>query len=115
MRVRIRTLLSRALRLRCPRCGEGPIFRRVLTYTEHTACPKCGFAYDPRGESLVFMYFSTAFLTGLIVIVMLLTNPEDIALARVRVVVGALALYFGSMPFRKALAIALNFVNTGGQ
>jgi uncharacterized protein (DUF983 family) len=115
MRPRIRTLLSRALRLKCPRCGEGPIFRRVLTYSEHAACPRCGFTYDPRGESLVFMYFSTAFLTGVMVVVMLLTNPEDIAWARVRLVAGALALYFVSMPFRKALAIALNFVNTGGR
>jgi uncharacterized protein (DUF983 family) len=115
MRPTIRTLISRALRLRCPRCGEGPIFRRVVTYTEHPACPHCGFAYDPRGESLVFMYFSTAFLTGLLVVVMLLTNPEDLGWARARLVAGALALYFVSMPFRKALAIALNFVNAGWQ
>ena len=59
-----RQLLGRALRLRCPRCGEGKIFRRLLTYSEHTSCPRCGLQYDPRGESLAFMYVSTAFLTG---------------------------------------------------
>jgi uncharacterized protein (DUF983 family) len=112
MRPSIRTLISRALRLRCPRCGEGPIFRRLITYSEHAACPRCGFVYDPRGESLVFMYFSTAFLTGIMVVVMLLTHPEDVAWARVRIVAAALALYVLSMPSRKALAIALNFLNT---
>jgi uncharacterized protein (DUF983 family) len=111
MRPPIRTLISRAFRLRCPRCGAGRIFRRVVTYAEHADCPRCGFVYDPRGESLVFMYFSTAFLTGIMVVVMLLTNPEDVGWARVRLITGALALYFLSMPFRKALAIALNFLN----
>ena len=33
-----RAILWRGLRLRCPRCGEGRIFRRVLTYSEHAAC-----------------------------------------------------------------------------
>jgi uncharacterized protein (DUF983 family) len=113
MRPPIRTLVSRALRLRCPRCGEGRIFRRLLTYSEYPACPRCGLLYDERGESLVFMYFSTAFITGILVVVMLLTHPEDIAWARVQIVAAALALYFLSMPTRKALAIALNFLNSG--
>ena len=64
-----RQLLGRALRLRCPRCGEGKIFRRLLTYSEYGSCPRCGLRYDPRGESLAFMYVSTAFLTGVMVVV----------------------------------------------
>jgi uncharacterized protein (DUF983 family) len=106
-----RQLLGRALRLRCPRCGEGKIFRRVLTYSEHTQCPRCGLRYDPRGESLAFMYVSTAFLTGVMVIVMLLMHPESIASGRTVVIPIALALYVSTLPVRKALAIALNYLN----
>jgi uncharacterized protein (DUF983 family) len=104
-------LLRRALKLRCPRCGEGPIFRRVLTYSEHDACPKCGFRYDPRGESLAFMYFSTAFITGLLIIVMLLTRPESLVAGRIAIVCAALGLYLVTMPLRKAIAIAINYLH----
>jgi uncharacterized protein (DUF983 family) len=106
-----RQLLGRALRLRCPRCGEGKIFRRLLTYSEHTSCPRCGLRYDPRGESLAFMYVSTAFLTGVMVVVMLLMHPESIASGRMVVIPIALALYVSTLPVRKALAIALNYLN----
>jgi uncharacterized protein (DUF983 family) len=106
-----RQLLARALRLRCPRCGEGKIFRRVLTYSEYTECPRCGLPYDPRGESLAFMYVSTAFLTGVMVIVMLFMHPESIAYGRMVVIPIALGLYVFTLPVRKALAIALNYLN----
>jgi len=106
-----RQLLGRALRLRCPRCGHGKIFRRILTYSEYTNCPSCGLRYDPRGESLAFMYVSTAFLTGVMVVVMLLMHPESIASGRMVVIPIALFLYVSTLPVRKALAIALNYLN----
>src|SRR5436309_1984207 len=106
-----RTLVRRGLRLRCPRCGEGRIFRRILTYTENDSCPRCGLRYDPRGESLAFMYVSTAFLTGVMVVVMLFMHPESIASGRMVVIPTALALYVSTLPVRKALAIALNYLN----
>lgn len=34
---------GRAMRLRCPVCGRGPLFRR-MTMLEH--CPNCGFRYE---------------------------------------------------------------------
>ena len=106
-----RQLLGRALRLRCPRCGDGKIFRRILTYSEYTCCPRCGLRYDPRGESLAFMYVTTAFLTGVMVVVMLFMHPESIASGRMVVIPIALALYVSTLPVRKALAIALNYLN----
>jgi len=111
MRPPLAVLLRRALKLRCPRCGEGPIFRRVLTYSENDACPSCGFRYDPRGESLAFMYFSTAFLTGLFIIAMLLTRPQSLVVGRIFVVGAALGLYLVTMPLRKAIAIAINYLH----
>lgn len=107
-----RTIFSRGLRMRCPRCGEGPIFRRWWTYTEYTNCPRCDLPYDPRGESLAFMYLSTAFLTGLMFIVLIAMPPQNLATYRIGLVAGALALYGATMPFRKGLAIALNYFNS---
>jgi uncharacterized protein (DUF983 family) len=102
----------RGLRMRCPRCGEGPIFRRWWTYTEHTSCPRCDLRYDPRGESLAFMYLSTAFLTGVMFIVLVTMPPRNLGAYRMGLVAGALALYLFTMPFRKGLAIALNYFNS---
>jgi uncharacterized protein (DUF983 family) len=105
-------LIRRALRLRCPHCGQGPIFRRWWTYSEHRSCPQCGRVYDPRGESLVFMYLSTAFLTGICFIVLVTMPPQNLEAYRIGLVLGALALYGLTMPLRKALAIALNEFNS---
>ena len=38
------TAASRALRLRCPRCGEGPLFRKWLMM--HDCCEHCGLKYE---------------------------------------------------------------------
>lgn len=98
--------------MRCPRCGEGRIFQRVWTYTEYRTCPNCGLVYDLRGESLAFMYLSTAFLTGLMFIVLITMPPENLGRYRIGLVCGALALYLGTMPIRKGLAIAFNYFNS---
>jgi uncharacterized protein (DUF983 family) len=98
--------------MKCPRCGEGPIFRRLWTYTEYHECPRCGLVYDQRGESLAFMYLSTAFLTGLFFIVLVTMPPENLGRYRLGLAGAALALYVATMPFRKGLAIAFNFFNT---
>lgn len=110
--VAISQLIRRAFRLRCPNCGEGPIFKRWWTYTEHPSCPRCGHLYDPRGESLAFMYLSTAFLTGLCFIVLVTLPPRNLEAYRVGLVLGALALYGLTMPVRKALAISFNYFNS---
>jgi uncharacterized protein (DUF983 family) len=105
-------IFGRGLRMRCPRCGEGPIFRRWWTYSEHTNCPRCDLRYDPRGESLAFMYLSTAFITGLMFIVLVTMPPKNLGAYRLGLIAAALALYLGTMPFRKGLAIALNYFNS---
>ncbi|MCA1827180.1 MAG: hypothetical protein ABR567_16260 [Myxococcales bacterium] len=106
-------MLVRGLRLRCPRCGEGRIFRRWWTYTEYRECQRCDLVYDRRGESLAFMYLSTAFLTGVMFLVLITLPPRgSLWTYRVGLVAGALTLYAVTMPFRKGLAIALNYFNS---
>ncbi len=53
-------LLGRALRLRCPVCGQGRIFRSGLGMYER--CPRCGWRYE-REEG----YFTGATAINLVV------------------------------------------------
>jgi uncharacterized protein (DUF983 family) len=98
--------------MRCPRCGVGRIFRRWYTYSEYRSCPACGLVYDQRGESLVFMYLSTAFLTGVMFIVLITNPPVNLPVYRLGLAAAALGLYLATMPLRKGLAIALNYFNS---
>ena len=38
------TFVSRALRLRCPRCGVGVLFKNLILM--HDRCPNCGLKYE---------------------------------------------------------------------
>jgi uncharacterized protein (DUF983 family) len=38
------TAASRALKLRCPRCGKGPLFKNFFVMYEH--CPECSLKYE---------------------------------------------------------------------
>lgn len=90
----------------------GHLFASAVRYRENERCAHCGFVYDPKGESIAFMYLSTAFLTGCVGLVMVLTQPESPFWGRVALVAGALTLYLTTMPTRKGLAIAINYLHS---
>jgi len=55
--------LAAGLKLRCPRCGEGTLFRRGLVLGD--ACEHCGLSYafaDPGDGPAVFAIFLLGFL-----------------------------------------------------
>lgn len=39
-------LLWRGVRLRCPRCGQGRLYRRLLTMTLEEHCQHCGWRFE---------------------------------------------------------------------
>jgi uncharacterized protein (DUF983 family) len=43
-RIPLGTIFSRAIRLRCPRCGKGPLFKGYFTMDER--CSSCQLKYD---------------------------------------------------------------------
>jgi uncharacterized protein (DUF983 family) len=66
---RVLRLYGRALRLRCPHCGEGRL--RAGFMKLHRACPACGLRTD-RGEEDFFlgaMMFNLVLAEGLLVVV----------------------------------------------
>ncbi len=63
--------LGTGVRGRCPRCGQGPLFRGFLTIRDH--CPVCGLDYsyaDPADGPAVFVQLF-ACLPGVVFTLML--------------------------------------------
>lgn len=51
---RLTTILRRGWKRRCPRCGEGPLFRRGIN--AYDRCSNCDLLYQPdRGDTWLFM------------------------------------------------------------
>lgn len=65
------TLLSRAVRLKCPQCGESKMFHHWVLM--HPACPHCGLKYEREPGyflgSIYFNYGLTALTTTIAYIV----------------------------------------------
>ena len=72
MKLPIRQALGRGFRCKCPRCGEGALFRRFVAF--HERCPACHLLYQ-RNFGDIWMF----------------TNIMD----RVPLLLGIGALYFG--------------------
>jgi uncharacterized protein (DUF983 family) len=50
-------VLRRGLRRRCPRCGEGPLFRRGIVI--HDRCSACQLLFQRNyGDTLFFMFIT---------------------------------------------------------
>jgi uncharacterized protein (DUF983 family) len=109
MRPTFRTAVMRGLRGRCPRCGEGELFQGWNHLRE--ACPVCGLRYEPRtGDTWFFMYMTTAGMTGVLVVIMFLLRPKVLWIGQVVVVIAALVLMGLSLPLRKGVAVALDYL-----
>ena len=105
----IRTLIARGLNRRCPRCGDGEIFRKW--HEVRPNCEACGLELQAReGNCWGFMYLSTAALTGIFFIVMLAYRPPSLLLGRIALFLAGLALIGLTLPYRKSLALALDYL-----
>lgn len=63
--MRFFTLLNRALRLRCPLCGQGKLFRGWLTM--HPECPNCRVKFEREPGFFLGSIYINYGLTALIV------------------------------------------------
>lgn len=107
-----RTAVMRGLRGRCPRCGEGELFQGWNHLRE--ACSVCGLPFEPRtGDTWFFMYMTTAGMTGVLVVIMFLMRPKVLWVGQVVVMVAALVLMGLSLPLRKGVAVALDYLVSG--
>ena len=105
-------VLARGLRLRCPRCGEGPLFAGWNRL--HERCTVCGLELERRvGDTWFFMYMTTAGLTGSLVVLMFLIRPRVVWVGQLVVSLAAVAVIGLSLPYRKAVAVALDYLIEG--
>lgn len=109
-----RTAVARGLRGRCPRCGEGPLFQGWNSLRE--TCPVCGLRYEPRtGDTWFFTYMTTAGLSGALVVVMFLIRPRVLWIGQALILVAALVVIGLSLPMRKGVAVALDYLVDRGR
>lgn len=100
--------LWRGLRGRCPRCGRGRLFDR--RYRLRAACDECGLPIETLGaDTWALMYLSTAGLTGVVVVAMLVIRPESLLLGRAVLATAATVAIVCSVPARKGAAVSLNY------
>jgi len=102
-------VIRRGISKKCPRCGEGDIFEKW--HEVRPQCESCGLELQEReGNCWGFMYLSTAFLTGLFFILMLLYRPPSLLTGRITLFIAGLILIGITLPYRKSLALGLDFL-----
>ena len=113
---RHRDLLLRAMRLKCPACGGGPVF--VTWVRMCPSCPSCGMQYDREPEggywvgSNTINLFATEGVFALMLVGVLVRTwpapPWDLLLwGGMLLMVGFPILFF---PFSKTLFIAVDLM-----
>jgi uncharacterized protein (DUF983 family) len=103
--------LRRALRLRCPQCGEGRLFRRFDRLAER--CTACGLVYRrEQGAQTGSMYLSAAvtqcFAALVIAAIWILSDWSPVVSTAVALPV-VLAFCVGFLPFSQALWVAVEY------
>lgn len=102
------SILCRGLSRHCPQCGQGSLFVSWIELREN--CPICGLKLASReGDTWAFMYISTAFITGLFVLLMLFVLPSNLWFGRLWIALAALLFFLATWPFRKGFAIAFDY------
>jgi uncharacterized protein (DUF983 family) len=106
----LKTLLSRGWRKRCPRCGEGRLFRRYNIL--HERCSVCGLKYLEEQGALfgyLFLIDRALFLLPLIAMIyfrLYVPNPTWFY-ASFAVLIFAL---FYTLPQRSGVGVALHYL-----
>lgn len=105
----LKQALARAVRLRCPRCGEGRVFASFSR--EHAACDSCALPFEDRsGKTWAFMYVTTAAFVGPFALMVLVLRFSGVPTPGLSVVAAFIVLLFASLPVRKSCAIALDYL-----
>ena len=95
--------------MRCPRCAQDSLYRSWNVLNDR--CNECGYGFEEReGNCWFFLYSTTAALTGLLIVIILVWRPEYQLLARVILGVVSASVIALSLPIRKGIALALEFI-----
>jgi uncharacterized protein (DUF983 family) len=106
--IRLFETLLRGVRMRCPRCGRGRLFESF--FRMRPVCEICRLDIAKRSaDTWAPIYLSTAGLTGLVIIGMLLLRPANMVIGRMTLAIAATTAIVLTLPSRKGAAVALNY------
>ncbi len=98
------------LRRKCPRCQLGPLF--IKRYTLYERCPECDYPISTALDDLVILtYVGSASITGLFLLAVFVVRPPKSGFEMLIYLLVAVGLQFGTMQYRKGLAIGLIHVH----
>ena len=103
-------VLLRGAKMRCPRCSNDSLYQRwnVLKIR----CNACGYGFAEReGNCWFFLYSTTAALTGLFIIAILLWRPDNVLFGRLALGTASMCVIALSLPVRKGIALALEYLS----
>lgn len=106
---KLKTVLWRGCRRRCPRCGQGPVYKNFLRM--HDDCSSCGlkFMHD-QGDLWVYIIIVDRAVFILPLIGMLyfkLYNPYSVWF--VLFAVALVVSLFGTVPHRNAMCLGIDY------
>lgn len=96
--------------MRCPRCSGDSLYAQWNVFKHH--CGACGYEFEEQeGNCWFFLYSTSAALTGLFIILIFVWRPHNLELGRV--VLGVLSVFVIALtvPIRKAIALALEYIS----
>jgi len=105
-------VLSRAARLRCPRCGERSVFRGV--FATHRVCPACGLTLERESGYVAGAIYLTYAGTAAVAIAgfLGLRTAANLSTSALVALCGAVAVALPPLLFRhaKSLWLALDYL-----
>ncbi len=109
---RLRTLVGRSVRRRCPYCGGGHIYRNLMALKD--TCPTCGIPFEREEGYFVGTYavnLVAALVLGMVTVVSVLALT-DLSVLQIQIigVAVAIALPILGYPLSAALWMALDLV-----
>jgi uncharacterized protein (DUF983 family) len=106
----VRQAVFRGLRRRCPRCGDGPLFRKW--FTMHERCSSCDLCFEGQSGDLWGFWVITdrIFLFGAILALYFGFTPES-WIVRGALLAGLVAAIVVTMPHRQGAFVALDYLS----
>lgn len=102
-------LVGRALRLCCPLCGQGKLFR--TWFLMHEKCPHCGVTFEREPGFFLGSIYINYGLTGLIAVIAALVLRFRFDIPQTPIMIGAMSftLLFPLVVFPWARSLWLGF------
>jgi uncharacterized protein (DUF983 family) len=103
-------VVRRGLARRCPRCGRGELFSRLLKV--HPNCSVCGLALAPRpGDTWGFWVLGDRIFLFVPVVLIYFSLAPPALIWRIALIVVLLVPFLATMPHRLGVCIGLDYLS----